>query len=98
MCSSRKYLSALSFKSQAIVLFLDAKSVPVCLKSKSVKSFYAVRIILTNHYKTVINIIVMDTTILQIPMPKSLKKSAQDVANDYGFSSLQDLLRVILTK
>ena len=31
-------------------------------------------------------------------MPKSLKKSAQEVANDYGFSSLQDLLRVILTK
>ena len=31
-------------------------------------------------------------------MPKTLKKSAQAVANDYGFSSLQDLLRVILTK
>jgi hypothetical protein len=40
----------------------------------------------------------MDTTILQIPMAKSLKLSAQEVANDYGFSSLQDLLRVILTK
>ncbi len=40
----------------------------------------------------------MNTTILQIPMPKSLKKSAQEVASEYGFSSLQDLLRVILTK
>lgn len=40
----------------------------------------------------------MDTTILQIPMPIKLKKSAQEVANEYGFSSLQDLLRVILTK
>lgn len=40
----------------------------------------------------------MNTTILQIPMAKSLKRSAQEVANEYGFSSLQDLLRVILTK
>lgn len=40
----------------------------------------------------------MDTTILQIPMAKSLKQSAQEVANEYGFTSLQDLLRVILTK
>lgn len=40
----------------------------------------------------------MNTTILQIPMAKSLKTSAQEVAHEYGFSSLQDLLRVILTK
>jgi len=40
----------------------------------------------------------MNTTILQIPMPKSLKQSAQEAANEYGFSSLQALLRVILTK
>ena len=40
----------------------------------------------------------MDSTILQVPMSKSLKNSAQEVANEYGFSSLQDLLRVILTK
>jgi len=40
----------------------------------------------------------MDNTILQIPMPKSLKNSAQEVAKEYGFSSLQDLMRVILTK
>ncbi len=31
-------------------------------------------------------------------MPKSLKNSAQEVAKEYGFSSLQDLMRVILTK
>ena len=31
-------------------------------------------------------------------MPKSLKQSAQEVASEYGFSSLQALLRVILTK
>src|SRR5476651_1228100 len=53
---------------------------------------------LTNHYETVIFIIIMDSTILQVPMSKSLKNSAQEVANEYGFSSLQDLLRVILTK
>lgn len=40
----------------------------------------------------------MNTTILQIPMAKSLKRSAQEAANEYGFSSLQDLMRVILTK
>ena len=40
----------------------------------------------------------MDSTILQIPMSKALKNSAQDVASEYGFSSLQDLMRVILTK
>lgn len=40
----------------------------------------------------------MNTTILQIPLKKSLKVSAQEVAEEYGFSSLQDLLRVILTK
>lgn len=40
----------------------------------------------------------MDSTILQIPMSKSLKQASQEVANEYGFSSLQDLLRVILTK
>lgn len=40
----------------------------------------------------------MDSTILQIPMSKALKQSSQEVANEYGFSSLQDLLRVVLTK
>lgn len=53
---------------------------------------------MTDHYETVIFITLMNTTILQIPMAKSLKRSAQEVANEYGFSSLQDLLRVILTK
>lgn len=40
----------------------------------------------------------MDATILQIPMSKALKKAALEAANEYGFSSLQDLMRVILTK
>jgi hypothetical protein len=40
----------------------------------------------------------MESTILQIPMSKSLKKSSQAVANEYGFSSLQDLMRLVLTK
>lgn len=40
----------------------------------------------------------MDTTILQVPLSKTLKLSAQEAANEYGFSSLQDLLRVVLTK
>lgn len=40
----------------------------------------------------------MDTTILQIPLKKSLKSSALEVAEEYGFSSLQDIIRLILTK
>lgn len=40
----------------------------------------------------------MDTTILQIPVSKSLKSNATLVAKDYGFSSLQEIIRVLLTK
>lgn len=40
----------------------------------------------------------METTILQVPLSKKLKSSALDVSRDYGFSSLQELVRVLLTK
>lgn len=40
----------------------------------------------------------MDRVILQVPMSKSLKQSAEAVASDYGFSSLQEIIRVILNK
>lgn len=40
----------------------------------------------------------METTTLQIPLPKSLKASATAVAKDYGFSSLQEIIRVLLAK
>ena len=40
----------------------------------------------------------MDRVILQVPMSKSLKKSAEMVALDWGFSSLQETVRVILNK
>lgn len=40
----------------------------------------------------------MDTTTLQIPISKDLKSSATVVAHDYGFSSLQEIVRVILAK
>ncbi len=36
--------------------------------------------------------------ILQVPLPKSLKERAELVSADYGFSSLQEIIRVILTK
>lgn len=36
--------------------------------------------------------------ILQVPMPKSLKLQAEAAAADYGFSSLQEIIRVILHK
>ena len=40
----------------------------------------------------------MDTTTLQVPLPKSLKSSATSVAKEIGFSSLQDFVRLVLTK
>lgn len=40
----------------------------------------------------------MDTTILQIPMSVSLKKDATETAKEYGFSSLQEIVRVMLSK
>ena len=40
----------------------------------------------------------MDTTILQVPITKSLRDSAVVVAKDSGFSSLQEVIRVFLTR
>ncbi|MEK7497642.1 MAG: hypothetical protein AAB656_01855 [Patescibacteria group bacterium] len=40
----------------------------------------------------------MNTTTLQIPISKDLKASATAVAKDFGFSSLQEVTRVLLTK
>ena len=40
----------------------------------------------------------MDTTTLQIPLSKKLKANATTVAGEYGFSSLQEIVRVLLTK
>lgn len=40
----------------------------------------------------------MNTTTLQIPLSKQLKASATSVAQEHGFSSLQEVVRVFLTK
>ncbi len=40
----------------------------------------------------------MDTTTLQVPISKNLKSNATAVAKGYGFSSLQEITRVLLTK
>jgi len=40
----------------------------------------------------------MDTTILQVPISKSLRVEATNVAKDSGFSSLQDVVRLMLAK
>lgn len=40
----------------------------------------------------------MDTTILQVPLSKGLKSNATDVAREYGFSSLQEVVRLFLAK
>lgn len=40
----------------------------------------------------------MDTTTLQVPLTKTLKSNATQVAKEYGFSSLQEIVRVILSK
>ncbi|MCL5784442.1 MAG: hypothetical protein M1142_03755 [Patescibacteria group bacterium] len=40
----------------------------------------------------------MQRTILQVPLTKDLKNSAEAAAQDYGFSSLQEILRVFMKK
>lgn len=40
----------------------------------------------------------MQRVILQVPMDKDLKEKAQSVSSDLGFSSLQEAIRVLLTK
>ena len=40
----------------------------------------------------------MQRVILQVPMSRDLKESAQNASSDLGFSSLQEAIRVLLTK
>jgi len=40
----------------------------------------------------------MTNVVLQVPMPKQLRDSATVAASDYGFSSLQELVRVFINK
>lgn len=40
----------------------------------------------------------MDTVTLQVPMPKSIRNQAALVASEYGFSSLQEVIRLLLNK
>lgn len=40
----------------------------------------------------------MQRTVLQIPLPKELKASAEKAAQEAGFSSLQEVLRVFMKK
>lgn len=40
----------------------------------------------------------MNSTTLQVPLSKQLKATATGVAKEYGFSSLQEVVRFMLTK
>lgn len=40
----------------------------------------------------------MQRVILQVPINKDLKEKAQSVSRDLGFSSVQEAIRVLLTK
>lgn len=40
----------------------------------------------------------MDRIILQVPMSKTLKQQAEVAVRDQGFSSVQEVIRVLLTK
>lgn len=40
----------------------------------------------------------MNTTTLQVPLSKDLKINAAQAAKSYGFSSLQEIVRVFLSK
>lgn len=40
----------------------------------------------------------MQRIVLQVPMDKDLKDRAEMVSQDFGFSSLQETIRILLTK
>lgn len=40
----------------------------------------------------------MSKVVLQVPVSKALKTSAEAVASKYGFSSLQEIIRVFMAK
>lgn len=40
----------------------------------------------------------MQRVVVQIPMTKELKDKAENISSDLGFSSLQETIRVLLTK
>lgn len=40
----------------------------------------------------------MQRVVVQVPMPKELKEKAEIVSADLGFSSIQEIVRVLLTK
>ncbi len=40
----------------------------------------------------------MQKTILQVPLTQDLKLNAEKIAHEQGFSSLQEIVRVFLTK
>lgn len=40
----------------------------------------------------------MDKTVLQVPVSKALRTQAENAALDYGFSSLQEIVRVFMNK
>lgn len=40
----------------------------------------------------------MNRTVLQIPVSKNLRIKAEEAALDYGFSSLQEVLRVFMNR
>lgn len=56
-------------------------------------------LLLTMLYENITIVSIMiDRIILQVPMPKALKEEAEAVAKDYGFSSLQETIRLLLRK
>lgn len=40
----------------------------------------------------------MQRVIVQVPMDKQLKEKAEAISSDMGFSSLQEIIRILLTK
>ena len=40
----------------------------------------------------------MNTVTLQVPMSKTLRQQAQIVADEYGFSSIQEVIRLFLNR
>ena len=59
---------------------------------------YTIKSMVIDKYYENIIIIIMNNSVLQIPMSKELRINSEKMAKDSGFSSLQEVVRLFLTK
>ena len=62
--------------------------------SKFLPLMWGIDIIIQKLY----NCIIMQRVVVQVPMTQELKEKAEIISSDLGFSSIQETIRVLLTK